>query len=84
MDVNAELLAVAKAYEQWEADLIMSDEAWNGNSAMLPTITQELWDRLIEIQTMRNRAVAAALPSPAADAPDWPTLLAPDLSESGT
>jgi hypothetical protein len=50
-----ELQNVLKAYEQWEADMILAGECWvNG----LPRITQTLWDRFIEIQAMRNRALA--------------------------
>lgn len=61
--VNAhdDLLAVAKAYEQWEADIIMCEECWApGGMAGLPRITQKLWDRLIEIQTLRNAAINKA------------------------
>ena len=54
------LYEALKAYEAWEADLILSNEAWAGGFAALPTITQELWDRFIEIQTMRNTALAKA------------------------
>lgn len=46
---------VLEAYEQWEADLIMCDEAWQERS--LPCFTQKLWDRFLEIQHMRNRAL---------------------------
>lgn len=52
-----ELLAVAKAYERWEADLILCDVAWVGST---PRITQQLWDRFLEIQAMRNKAIAKA------------------------
>lgn len=55
-----ELLALAEAYSQWEADLILSDEAWADGMAPLPTLTQQLYDRFIEIQTMRNAAVKKA------------------------
>ena len=44
-----------KSYEQWEADLIMCNEAWRDRT--LPRIPQDLWDRLLEIQAMRNRAL---------------------------
>lgn len=57
------LLEVAKAYEQWEADLIGDPVAWGGafpgGFRDLPTFTEPLWDRLMEIQTMRNAAIAA-------------------------
>jgi hypothetical protein len=60
MKVSA-LIAVLKAYEQWEADLILCPEAWEGEAGM-PTLTHELYDRLIEIQTMRNQALKAVEP----------------------
>jgi hypothetical protein len=56
MTAVLEARAVLAAYEQWEADLIMSSEAWEGFAA-LPTIPQDLWDRLIEIQGMRNKVL---------------------------
>ena len=55
-----DLLALAKAYEAWDAELIMSDEAWEGGMREFPTMTEELWDRLLEIQAMRTEAVAKA------------------------
>ena len=58
-----ELLEVIKAYERWEADLILDDEAWAGpygEERELPTIPQHLWDRLIEIQAQRNAAIRKA------------------------
>ncbi len=60
--VRDQLLAVARGYEQWEADMILCDEAWRGGMAPLPTLTQPLWDRLLELQAMRNAALAAASP----------------------
>jgi hypothetical protein len=51
-----DMLAVLDAYEGWEADLLMDDEAWR--DAETPRLTQKLWDRLLEIQAMRNAAVA--------------------------
>jgi hypothetical protein len=53
-------LAIVEAYEQWEADLLQSQEAWSGGLAPLPTLTEELFDRLLEIQAMRNAAIASA------------------------
>lgn len=52
-----DLAAVAMAYEQWEADLILDHNAWNHE---LPYLTQGLWDRLLEIQAMRNAALSRA------------------------
>jgi len=54
-----DLAAVALAYQRWEADLVLADDAWPGMQAT-PTIPQRLWDRLLEIQAMRNAAVAKA------------------------
>lgn len=51
-----DLEAVAAAYEQWEADLILAD-VWQNE---LPRFTQKLWDRFLEIQKMRNAARAKA------------------------
>jgi len=53
----SDLLAVVQAYEQWEADLILDQEAWRGGEAELPTLTEPLWDRLLEIQQQRNAVI---------------------------
>jgi len=45
-----------RAYEQWEADLILERDAWNNR---LPTFTDKLWDRFLEIQALRNAALSA-------------------------
>ena len=42
-------IEVLKAYEAWEADVILHAK-WGD----LPTLTQAQWDRLVEIQAMRN------------------------------
>lgn len=56
-----ELYEVSKAYEQWEADLILSNDAWAPDGeAVTPRITPELWERLLEIQKMRNAVLAKA------------------------
>jgi hypothetical protein len=61
MVASPNLLALARAYEEWEADLILSDEAWAPNGmAPLPRLTQGLYDRLLEIQAMRNAAISKA------------------------
>lgn len=46
-----EAIAALRAYERWEADLIMEDNSWVGG---LPRLTQNLYDRMIELQAMRN------------------------------
>ena len=53
-----DLYAVARAYERWEADLILDNDAWADRE--LPTITQPLWDRLMDIQAVRNDAIRKA------------------------
>jgi len=52
VEMNA--IEILKRYEQWEANLILSQEAWDGGLLTLPKLTQELWDELLEIQTLRN------------------------------
>lgn len=54
-----DLLAVARGYEKWEADMILDQEAWRGD-AELPTLTWPLWDRLTELQKLRNEAINKA------------------------
>ncbi len=48
--------AVLLGYEQWEADLLLDSNAWRGIDG-LPHITQSLWDRLLELQALRNAAL---------------------------
>ena len=45
-----------KAWQQWEADWIMSNECWDTPSG-LPQLNQELMDRLTAIQELRNEAL---------------------------
>ena len=55
------MVSVLRAYEQWEADVILCGECWAPNGmAETPRLTQALWNRLIEIQAMRNAALAAS------------------------
>ena len=49
------LRGVLEAYEQWEADIILENKCWTGQNVCL---TDELYDRMIELQTMRNAALA--------------------------
>lgn len=56
MAAAPDLLALALAYEAWEADVILHAD-W---SASTPRLTQSQCDRLVEIQAMRNAAIAAA------------------------
>jgi hypothetical protein len=57
-DLFPELVVALKGYEQWEADMILSDKAWDGGMADLPTLTWPLWDRLLELQRLRNTILA--------------------------
>ncbi len=50
-------LALAKAYEAWEADLIMDAAAWRDG---LPRLTPRHYDRLLELQAQRNAFIAKA------------------------
>jgi hypothetical protein len=52
----AQMKDVLGAYERWEADLIQYCEAWVDS---LPVITQEFYDRLVEIGGMRTAALRA-------------------------
>lgn len=54
------LLAFAVAHEAWEADLILSGEAWDGGMAEFPRLTAELYDEFMRVQAMRNEAVELA------------------------
>jgi hypothetical protein len=52
----AQMKDVLGAYERWEADLIQYCESWVDS---LPVITQEFYDRFIEIGGMRKAALRA-------------------------
>lgn len=58
MGAAPDLLAVLLAYEQWEASLILDDNSWRNG---LPMLTQAQYNRLIEIQQMRNAAKRKAV-----------------------
>ena len=60
MAAAKDLLAVAKAYDAWEANLILSDKAWDGGMAEFPRLTQELLDEFMQVQALRNAAVKKA------------------------
>lgn len=44
---------VLRGYEQWEANLLLTNEAWRENKAY-PQLTAELFDELLELQKQRN------------------------------
>jgi len=52
------LMEVADGYEQWEAAMLESQEAWAYGRRALPLLTQELWDMLLALQGQRNAALA--------------------------
>ena len=52
-----DLLAYAKAVEAWEAKLLMKDDSWRNG---LPVFTQELYDKWMELQAVRNAAIKKA------------------------
>lgn len=54
------LLAVALAYERWEAAFILSNLPSSGGDLERPVLTQAVVERLIEIQSMRKAAVVLA------------------------
>lgn len=54
------LLAVLLGYRDWEAAMLLSEEAWGGGMRALPQFTEELWDSFLELQTWRNIAVNLA------------------------
>jgi len=52
------LVEVADGYEQWEAAMLESQQAWADGRRALPLLTQELWDTLLALQGQRNAALA--------------------------
>ncbi len=53
-------VALLKEYEQWEADIILENECWTGQNVRL---TDELYERIIALQTKRNVVLYAAPPA---------------------
>lgn len=56
--VRDRLLGVAKAYEDWEGDVILNAD-WGGpvGEYEVPRLSRAQWDHLVEIQALRNVAV---------------------------
>jgi hypothetical protein len=48
------LRRVVEAYEDWEAQIILENKCWTGQNVRL---TDDLYDRMMEIQAMRNVAL---------------------------
>ena len=46
-----EAVALLRGYEQWEADLVLTNEAWGSD---LPRLTESLYDSFMELQAKRN------------------------------
>ncbi len=59
-----DLLALAQRYEAWEANLVAHGR-WEATGDGLPTLTDGLYDELMELQALRNAAIEAALGKPA-------------------
>lgn len=47
---------VLRAYEKWEADIINTGTSWNTEDG-LPKLNQAQYDRWIELQEMRDKAL---------------------------
>jgi uncharacterized protein YwgA len=55
-DVSKSLLIeVLKRYEQWEANMILEPKCWKN---AYPELTEELYEELMEIQELRNKALS--------------------------
>lgn len=74
-----ELAEVLRAYEQWEADLLLADECWKG---VLPHISQALWDRFVGIQEKRNDALSTHSPKEMEQAQATPSARAADMEQA--
>ena len=53
------LYAFAKAHMEWEAKLLNGDQYWIADDGF-PQMTQELWDDLLKLQSLRREAMDAA------------------------
>lgn len=54
----AAALECLEGYEQLEADIIDDNRCWAPEGmASTPRLTQEQWDRMTELQTLRNRVL---------------------------
>ena len=51
-------LALLAEYEEWEAELISDNRCW-GPEGMnsLPSLTQQLYDKMLELQAKRNEVL---------------------------
>lgn len=54
--LKKKMFNLLKAYEEWEGGLILDDKAWEVG-AEFPTLTQPLYDKMMELQKERNRVL---------------------------
>jgi hypothetical protein len=54
--VKVQLVEALKGYEEWEADIVMNGD-WSDD---FPKLTEAQYDRMMELQEMRNAALSAA------------------------
>lgn len=47
----------AQQVAEWEAELILSQEAWGGGTREFPQFTAAIFDRWLELQAQRNAAL---------------------------
>jgi hypothetical protein len=55
-----DLFAVCQAYEEWEGDIVMNGDWGPDGMHPYPRLTEAQYQRMIEIQTMRNAAILKA------------------------
>ena len=54
VDKSTEIIGILEAIEQWEADLLNTDSAWEDG---LPRFTKQLYERWMAIQELMNRSL---------------------------
>ena len=53
------LVETLEAWEKWEAEIIMDDGCWEpGGMAVLPTMTKAIYEKMIELQQVRNETLS--------------------------
>ena len=55
-----ELFDLAKAYNEWEADIILNGDWGTDGMDPYPRLTESQYDRMLELQAMRNAAIHKA------------------------
>lgn len=56
----SDMIKFLESLEQFEADMIMCEEAWDTCDGM-PKLTKEFYDRWTELQSLRNKLLGYAL-----------------------